>query len=130
MGVQSVARRQHRLEEAPRVRDEAELGREVLADHGRIDGHMDELGTWADEPIGVGNETAELGPDGKDQVRVAHGGVGVVARVAPDAAQGQLVRFGDAALARTARGNRDSEPLGRASGGRRGRRTDGYRCRR
>ena len=71
MRLQSVAASSTVSRKRPRVGDEPELGREVQADHVRIDGHVDELGTWADQPIRVGDQAAELGPDGEDQVRVA-----------------------------------------------------------
>ena len=50
---------------------------------------------------------AEAGPDREDDVRVPQRRVGVVARVPSDAAEGELVRLGDAALAGAARGDRD-----------------------
>ena len=81
------------------------------------------------EAIRVGDEAAEAGPDRQHDVRLAQRGVGVVARVAPDAAERQLVGLGDAALAGTARGDRDLQPFREPCAGRRRRRTGGCRCR-
>ena len=107
-----VGRLQHGLEEGTRIRDQPEFRREVQADHLRVDADVDEPGARVDELIRVGDHAAQPGPDGEDQIRVAQGRIGVLARVAADAADGQVVGLGDAALARVARRDGDPEPLG------------------
>ena len=74
-----LGRVEHGLEEGPCIRDQPEFRREVQADDLGIDAHVDEAGSWADQLIRVGDHAAELGTDGEDHVRVAHGRIGVLA---------------------------------------------------
>ena len=113
-GVDATAfgRVQHRLEEGARIGDQPGFRREVEADGFRVDAHVDEVRLRADELVGIGDQPAEPGADGEDHVRVAEGLVCVLARVAADGAEGELVGLGDAALAAAARRDRDPEPLG------------------
>ena len=107
-----LARVEQGEEELASIGDDPEPGREVEPDDGGVDVHVDQLRVRVDQPVRVGDEAAELRPDRQDHVGVAERGVGVVAGVAADAAERQLVRLGQAALAGAAGHDRDPEPLG------------------
>ena len=98
------------------VADDGDERRDVLADLGRVDVDVDDLGVRREGLELAGDAVVEARADGDEQVALVHRVVGRDGAVHAEHAHGELVRLGEGAQAHERRGHRQAAQLGERAG--------------